>query len=93
MKADHVQNYVDNQIQQRADDAIRPLMNAIASEVETQREIGETLKQAQKDAEQGMKESNERLAKLQAELHQAKADVFDFANKLTSSTEGAATRK
>lgn len=88
MTTDQVKTYVDQQVQSLADAKIRPVIQAINGELETQRHNNERIAEITK----ANTASNERITKLQTELGAAQQAVADLQAKLSTATEGAVTQ-
>lgn len=91
MKHQHVKEYIDQQVQEFADSKIRPLTHAIGAEIQGQRAASDNLKRVQAETDKKIKESEERIATLNAELTTAKSDAYELAQKLAGATEEAVT--
>ena len=93
MNKDVVAAYIEKQVQNRGDSTIQPLLTAIANETQHQISIGETLKAAQDKAAKDMKDSQDRMSKMQSDLSTAKASLFEFAKNLSVNAEETVTRE
>jgi hypothetical protein len=82
MNADQVKAYVNTQVTALADRRIKPLIQSVNGELETQR-VNNARKSAI-DAENA--ESDKRIAVLQQEIGKAQAEVNDLAVKLAEAT-------
>lgn len=87
MNADKVQAYVDAQVQALNDRKVKPIIDSINAELE-----GQNRNNQEKARLDGLnKDSDVRIAALQAELTKTKSFINDYATKLTEATVNAAT--
>lgn len=82
MNADQVKAYVDTQVTALADRRIKPLIQSVNVELETQRLNNNRIAAIQAENT----ESNKRITILQTEIGKAQAEVNDLAVKLAEAT-------
>lgn len=82
MNADQVKAYVDTQVTALADRRIKPLIQSVNGELETQRLNNNRIAAIQAENT----ESKNRITILQTEIGKAQAEVNDLAVKLAEAT-------
>lgn len=82
MTRDQVKAYVDTQVTALADRRIKPLIQSVNGELETQRHNNNRIAAIQAENT----ESNKRITILQAEIGKAQAEVNDLSVKLAEAT-------